>query len=757
MKLNQLVVLILIVYSISDLRGQEIFLNGIVVDNTSKIALPGAIIEVDGSGMVTDIEGKFEIIITGVPKTITCTYLGYRPYKYILQEAQGDSLFLFIELIERENILATTTITGGRYERNIAESTVSIEVIRPALIENTNTVAIDQVLQKMPGVDIVGGQPNIRGGSGFSYGAGTRVLLLQDNIPALQADAGFPNWNDFPIENIAQIEILKGAASVLYGSSAMNGIINILTGYATSDPVTKAGVYYTHYMAPSDPQKQWWDRSPFEMGASFLHKQKRGKLDLVLSGFIRNNESFNDATYDKYGRISSNIRFRFSEQFSIGVNANFNPGRSADFFYWADEQSGAYQPAPGVISESKRFRFNIDPFATYFDRSGNQHKLLSRFYYVDNNNSDNRSNQSILKYGEYQFLRDIKSWDMIVTAGLVAQGTSVQAELYGDTLYTSRNFAGYVQMDKTFFRRWTISGGMRVENNVQFSPEQIGNFIIEGGKVQETKPVFRFGTNWKAMEYTYIRASYGQGYRYPTVAERFINTPFGPVSVIPNPTLESETGWTAEIGIKQGIKLGGWQGFFDGAYFVQEYDNMMEFVAVVDDQFNFGFQSQNIGDTRITGLDFNINGAGDIGDLYTTILTGYTYIHPKYRNFTEFDSLSSSAKRNILKYRFQHTFKLDVETGYKKWRAGLSVLYYSNMENIDSILEELVVPGLKRYRAMNNSGFTVVDLRGSYMIWRSMKINLILKNILNKEYSYRPGLLEAPRNITLRLDYDFGS
>jgi outer membrane receptor protein involved in Fe transport len=737
-------------------QGQTVVLTGQVTEASSRLPLPGAIIKIGDRGTTTDFDGNYTISVSDWPLYGQCTYVGFIPFAIDIEKYPGvDTFYLNIAMVEAENILATTTVTGGRYERNIAEATVSIEVIRPALIENTNTVAVDQVLQKMPGVDIIGGQPNIRGGSGFSYGAGTRVLLLQDNIPALQADAGFPNWNDFPVENIAQIEILKGAASVLYGSSALNGIINILTGYATEEPVTKASLYYTHYMSPNDKDKKWWDIPPYEVGGSFLHKQKLDKLDLILGGFFRKNESFNEATFDRYARANLNIRYRFTDRLSAGFNSNFNPGHSSDFFYWLDGAEGAHRASPGVINESRRFRFNIDPYATYFDKAGNQHKILSRFYYVDNNNSDNRSNQSNLLYSEYQFLRRLNAWDMVITAGAVAQGTSVRAELYGDTLYTSRNFAAYAQAEKTFFKSWTVSAGMRIENNIQFSPEQIGNFIIEGGRVQETKPVFRFGSNWQMLDYTYLRASYGQGYRYPTVAERFIDTPLGPVSIFPNPVLESETGWSSEIGIKQGLKWGRWAGFFDLAWFVQEYDNMMEFVATIDDQFNFGFQSQNIGDTRISGFDMNLNGAGHLGGFYTTLLTGYTYLNPKYRNFTEMDSLSSSAKRNILKYRFQHTFKLDIETGRGKWRAGIAVQYYSNMDNIDAILEDLVVPGLKTWRADNNSGFTLIDLRGSWEIIKPLKVSLIARNIGNREYSLRPGLLEAPTNITLRLDYDF--
>jgi outer membrane receptor protein involved in Fe transport len=727
---------------------------GIVKDKSDQSPLIGVIVEVDSFYTVTDENGGFELSLPAGEYSCNLSLIGYIPVEANVNIQSGSLTELTFEMEMAENILTTTTVTSGRYDKPIGEVTVSLEVIRPQLVNSTNTTALDQVLQKMPGVDIIDGQANIRGGSGYSYGAGSRVLILLDDIPALQADAGTTNWNDFPIENISRIEILKGASSVMYGSSALNGIINVLTGYPTDKPETKAVLYYTHFMDPSDPAKKWWTRAPYETGLSILHKQKFNKLDVVLNGFYRNRESFNQSTYSKYGRLSANLKYRLRDNLTIGLNSNFNPGSSSDFFYWQDAEAGAHRPAPDVLNISNRFRFNIDPYLTYFDKAGSRHKIISRYNYIDNRNNDNRSNRSDLYYAEYQYLKTFEKIDLVLASGIVYQGTATTAELYGDTTYRSMNLAGYLQLEKKFFDRLNISLGARVEYNEMRSPDMVDGFVIPGGVNKQTRPVMRAGANYQLAEYTFIRAAYGQGYRFPTVAERFINTPFGSVRVFPNPALESETGWTAEIGFKQGLQLGNWKGFFDIAGFIQEYDNMMEFVFTVTPDFQFGFQSQNIGDTRIRGLDMNISGAGKIAGLETIILTGYTYLDPRYRTFNEVDSLTSSAKRNILKYRFQHTFKFDIETGTDKIRAGVSVNYNSNMENIDAILEELVVPGLKAYRAENNKGFVIVDFRASWKFTRNLKASVLLKNALNREYSLRPGLLEGPRNLTLRLDVD---
>ncbi|MBK6986176.1 MAG: TonB-dependent receptor plug domain-containing protein [Bacteroidetes bacterium] len=76
------------------------------------------------------------------------------------------------------------------------------------------------------------GQASIRGGSGYSYGAGTRVLMLVDEMRMISADAADIKWNYLPLENLEQVEVIKGAASALFGSSAMNGVINMRTAYA---------------------------------------------------------------------------------------------------------------------------------------------------------------------------------------------------------------------------------------------------------------------------------------------------------------------------------------------------------------------------------------------------------------------------------------------------------------------------------------------------------------------------------------------
>ena len=114
-----------------------------------------------------------------------------------------------------------------------------MEVIKPNLIENKSSSNIETAMEQIPGLNITDGQANIRGGSGWSYGAGTRVLVMVDDMPLISGDAGQVQWNLIATENVNQVELIKGASSALYGSSALNGIINIRTAYPKQSEIDK--------------------------------------------------------------------------------------------------------------------------------------------------------------------------------------------------------------------------------------------------------------------------------------------------------------------------------------------------------------------------------------------------------------------------------------------------------------------------------------------------------------------------------------
>jgi outer membrane receptor protein involved in Fe transport len=355
----------------------------------------------------------------------------------------------------------------------------------------------------------------------------------------------------------------------------------------------------------------------------------------------------------------------------------------------------------------------------------------------------------------------------------VAQYSTVNADLYSNANFNARNLAAYLQADYKPIQWLNLSGGIRYEQNIQNSPDTVRYFvnefdIIPNGSIKESKPVFRFGANVKVAKSTYLRASWGQGYRYPSIAEKFISTNFTAGNVVtPNPKLESESGWTSEIGVKTGVKIGNWRGFVDVTGFVSEYTRMMEFVLaklVLDPQ-TFKpvafFQSQNVGDTRVLGGEFTLGGVGKLGEGTLSLMSGYTYISPKYKDFNDAAKATSSVDYNVLKYRFKHSVKWDSEYDWKKLTFALSYQYFSNMESVDKVFQldsppPFSVPpfsAVKRFRDAHNNGFSLLDLRFAYKLNKKIKVAFLVNNLTNTVYSFRPALLEGPRSFLGRVEY----
>ena len=784
--------------------AQKGTLKGSIKDAKSNEALIGVNVSVENStiGSITNEAGTYELELEPGNYKIVFSYVGYDNIVKPVTIKANQTVTLDVAMGEVQSMLDELVVTSSKFERKIGEESVSIDVIKPAALEKQNLNDVKDALNKSSGVTVVDGQPNIRGGSGYSYGAGSRVLLLLDDLPILQADAGFPAWSGLPVENIGQIEIIKGAASALYGSSAMNGIVNIRTAYPTSKPFFKMSTFGSVVDNPTkkdyiyDPvagvivrdtsiNKQWWkldsihmkaevmgadttikndlNRRPYEAGFSFAYRQKVNKLDIVAGGMFLKRQGSKWGDNETRGRVTIDLRYRINEKISVGVNTNIQASKSQTFFLWGGNGIDKYLPSSttGVPTYSRSFRASIDPFFRYNDSKGNSHKILGRYTRTAIDNSNNQSNSNDYIYGEYQYQRRIEKWNFTVTAGAVANYVHSTSQLFGDTIHTGTNVAGYFQLDKKFFNRLNITYGFRFESN-----------HLDKQK-WETKPVSRLGISVQAAKYTYIRTSFGQGYRFPTIAEKFVQTQLGTgFGIYPNRNLTSETGFTFEAGVKQGIKLGKYvRAFADLAAFYSQYKNMMEFNLVNTP--TLGFQANNVkSNTMIYGLEATIGGEGKLfGKFPTTVNLGYTYIVPKYKHYDPTsDEYKGTAQYNVLKYRFRHQFIGSWDVDFKGFTIGLTGQYYSFMESVDAVFA-FILPSYNAYAASHlKKGYTmndahpkfkgdfVLDTRIGYHFTkenRDFNFSFIIKNITNREYTLRPTLVEAPRTYGFRMDMTF--
>jgi len=556
------------------------------------------------------------------------------------------------------------------------------------------------------------------------------------------------------VENLSQVEVVKGASSVLFGSSALNGVINLRTRFPGNEPTTEVTLFGGAFMNPVRRELIWWDRQPLFTGGSFSHLRKIGNLDFSLGGNYFKDEGYREGEYESRIRGNMGLRYRFKklQGLTVGLAASAMYVDKGDFLLWQDADSGAYRQNPESMTPLTGHRFNIDPSVEYSTRGGDKHSLKARLYSVLNAtvNADQNS-ASKLWYAEYRYLKRFRSrtnW----TSGISFSRNVIIANLYEN--HMGSNASVYSQVDANLFKRLKISSGVRWELNAL------------DGDFYYSVPVLRAGLNYQAGEGTFLRASIGQGYRFPSVAEKFTETAIGGLKIFPNPDLEPERGWSAELGVKQDLKLGSWIGFADMALFWTEYNNMIEFTFGVyppnpDDIPTFddvGFKALNIGTARINGVEGTLSAMGSAGPVELQLSGGYTFMNPVDPSLL--DSLQIVEEEgHILKYRRRHLLKWDLEASAWKIFAGINFQYNSRMVNVDEVfldpfIGELLQPGFPGYWEEHATGYTLIDFRFGWSITEVIRITLLLKNAFNVEYLGRPGDIGPPRNITLQLRLD---
>jgi iron complex outermembrane receptor protein len=444
---------------------------------------------------------------------------------------------------------------------------------------------------------------------------------------------------------------------------------------------------------------------------------------------------------------------------------------------WLNDSTGLYRAYPGAIFLQDQLIFNLDPFVHFFSGTNGKHYLRGRLLRVDNNMSANQSNNATTYYGDYMFKKKYEEFNNLeFVGGLTSTYTNSFSNIYiGSGTPNNRiwNVSAYTQLETKLKNILTLSAGGRLE------------YFQLNDTITALKPIFRAGSSLKIYQETYLRASYGQGYRFPTITERFIRTGVGNFGVFPNPNLLPESSWNAEVGIKQGLKFGGLYGYIDVAGFWQEYQNTIEYMFGIWNELtsvesmgsSAGFMFLNTGDSRVVGIDASFTGFAEFkNDSKMMFLMGYNYIVPRtltpdyvyaidsnQRQFS-YNSTSLDNSQGILKYRFLHNVKLDCEYTWKdKLSVGASAKYFSKIVNMDAIIKDFeefttdveVLQDLQYMDFFNSHRFGnwIFDARVSFNLNDSHKLALIGSNILNRSYSLRPLKIEPPRTISLQYTY----
>ena len=804
-------------------------IRGVIIDGFTRDPLIGVTVlnMDDQSGTVTDIDGRFELQVSSTPVRLRFSYVGYQTMERVIKHAEKD---LHLLMQANNELLDEVVVTVGRHDQRLTDVTVSMDVMKSSFLRNQAPTDLSASLQTLPGVEIIDKQPSIRGGGGWTYSVGSRVQVLMDEMTILNPKTGEINWNNIPMENVEQVEVVKGASSVLYGSSALNGVINVRTKRPGLTPETKVSGYVGIYDNYKD-YKYTGARLPLYYGAEASHSRRVDNFDLsgAISGFKDEGyraQSFNDRVRLS-GRMTWHKPMPAEKYMSMGVNMNYVANQYGDFFIWRSPKDPIH-PSPLTNMGRKEHNFNIDPFFNYDDTErGISHKLRTRFYLTSDNLTTPSaiiSTEDLLKWGVTSFdlgkikgyydqitgytnagvalkdallvtFKDVaipvmqERWLDAVKAGidLVQNGlgyTGTVAEMQDAVAYAMNllanndptrpeltynayvdyqfakqwqsgvrlttgvnwnhitntanitgthhtdNLAAYIQYDHRIANRLSLSAGMRLEyyrmdDQYKEANIQIGNWLCP------VRPVFRAGLNWEIYKAGFLRASFGQGYRNPSITEKFARKDIGGVGVYPNHKILPESGFNAELGYKQLYKFGPVSGSIDVAGFYTEYRNMIEYqfglfrnsdysmINSINDVISeaqtmideikatkslsgagigIGAQFVNVNHARIYGAEVSTVGKVDIKqDMGLRYSIGYTFIEPEdmdnakrieeEKEYT--DPLQMKNKSNdskYLKYRNKHSFKASIDYNYKWLSLGMNMGYRSKILAVDYIM-----------------------------------------------------------------------
>lgn len=744
------------------------------------LPLPGATVSWSCTGEVehalTDVQGRFsrptESADCDGSCTVTFRFVGFDSQTLDCEAFAADQDVKVVMLPNTE-ALSEAVVTASIRGSTIAKETVPVSVLKPYLVKSANVLDLKGLVAKTPGVSILDGQVSIRGGSGYSYGVGSRVQMLLDGLPLLSGDLGEIWWSYLPMEHVDQVEVVKSSASAMYGSGASNGVIHMRTAWPGDTSETRVSVFNGVYQAPDSANWRWWRDSytPVSNGMDVSHRQGFGQVDLVAGGSVFSDKTYLSVGHEQRLRGHVKARWRPSSSWQIGGAVQAQYQQMGRFILWEDFSTSAYLPMEGTSSEDRWLNWHADAWASCTPEEGGSHHLQTRVYQTSRYGSGPEpSMTSTLSMLQYRHVRQMGEHGL-AQVGAFASAQNSFSSLYPDIELLTFNPAVFAQVD---WERnlWKWTAGVRAESN-----ENPGFYSESSG------PIFRFGLNRGLGARTRVRLSYGESLRFASIGERYVEgTLTDGINIQGNVDLQNESGNNWEVGVVHEVKSGDQSWVFDASAFLLNYDEMIEYtlqaetdslgsIVIADGVPQFFFQPLNLGRTRIAGVEGSVAGQGRIGRLPIRVVAGGTFnyagdlsndpaqdsLHVFVQNMVQ--SIGSArdslvAAGSLLKYRNKGSLKVDVEWDMGPWTAGMALNHESFIDAVDWYFEELV-SGLVNYREQFTNGAKRWDARLTYTAPKGQRFTLVVNNLTNAVLSNRPGIMAPPRHVMLRLDTRF--
>jgi hemoglobin/transferrin/lactoferrin receptor protein len=636
-------------------------------------------------------------------------------------------------------------VTATRYELDSFQTPVPISVVSSEDLARHQPEKMVDVLKQLPGVDVSGegpfrGLPVIRGMDS------NRVLILVDgqrlnNARESTEFAGIqPGLVDLSM--VDHIEVVRGPSSVLYGSDAIGGVINIITKQqAFHQDVFRLGgaVGYEYGDAASSNRGHAevdgaGNRTTFHIGASAFEANDYSSPEGVVP-----NSGMKQRSFD------GNLRFLVGESSVLRLDTQVTQTRDVGFPGYDPETSGVDISFPRFDRNKYAVTYETGPFAglngfsvtTYYQTVVKESKRNFSFgptFYLNN------------------FTRsDVDSWGLNAksSADFTSQHVTFGLDFYQDSLHDQttevspfgtstdvavpdsdqRGYGIYAQDEITLSPRFQLALGARGDRYTfvsQDDPRYQGTPL----DVDETAGSGNVSARYQVTKNVALTALVGRGFRAPNIQERsFFGLATQPDTfILQNPNLKSETSLNYEIGFK--VRYARYSGGFN-VY----QNNVNDFIGLAflgPDPEGSGLelaQFQNTERATIRGAEFQLESY--LTDSWTAF-GNLTYTHGTDDKTGDPLPLIAPVK-GVLGVRYQQP----------RWWGELNTRLVARQDQVPPGYEE-------------TPGFAVIDVHGGYAFNMGLTLQAAVENIGNVAYHEPFNVrLEPGRNVKLSVGYKF--
>jgi vitamin B12 transporter len=568
--------------------------------------------------------------------------------------------------------LSDVVISANRQVQARNDSSAANTVFTRADIDRLQPDSVTDLLSRVPGVQVAptGGRGSLPG----IYIRGTKSaqsLVLVDGQRIANTTSGDSGLQYLNVDQIERVEVLRGSRSVIYGSDAIGGVIQVFTRRNAEQglqPRVKLG-FGSH---------RTWERS---VGLSGGDEQTRFNLGASLdetAGINSTHQSFpSDSDHDAYRNqsLSLNLSHSFSDALELGFNLLDNRGKSE-----YDNSFGRYDFATGQSFGQKPYTdYTVSSAGGYVDATLSK-GWQSRLELGHSENRDTKRDTLSDDFSVFNTYRDSVNWQNDLTLNernsLIVGGDWYEDRFHGSTAFTedSRwNRAAFVQ--HRFHGEWfSTELGLRRDQNQQFGGQNSWSGTL-------TVPINPDND---------VLLSYSEGLRAPT-----FNDLYYPDTQYSNPNLQPETSKSYEVQ---------WRSQLADSTRLEAslYRTDLSDAIILD-----GGKPQNVASARINGVEAALKQElfGWQGNL------GVSLIDPRDRD-----------SGHTLARRARRTLNLDLDRQFDKVGVGASWQAISSSYDDEANRNRL-------------GGYALLGLRSSWALNHEVSLSLKVDNVLDKSYA----------------------